>query len=72
MDNAAVEHIRTFVVGSIVVDSHVMNIKEFREFFPMNIGPEQAEDYREVENLVRGLFWNVYRPGRLRRLDDKR
>ena len=24
---------------------------------------EQAEDYREVENLVRESFWNVYRPG---------
>lgn len=24
---------------------------------------EQKEDYREVENLVRESFWNVYRPG---------
>ena len=24
---------------------------------------EQADDYREVENLVRESFWNVYRPG---------
>ena len=24
---------------------------------------EKAEDYREVENLVRESFWNVYRPG---------
>ncbi|MBR3537722.1 MAG: N-acetyltransferase, partial [Eubacterium sp.] len=24
---------------------------------------ERAEDYREVENLVRESFWNVYRPG---------
>ena len=24
---------------------------------------EKAEDYREVENLVREAFWNVYRPG---------
>ena len=24
---------------------------------------ERTEDYREVENLVRESFWNVYRPG---------
>ena len=24
---------------------------------------ERTEDYRDVENLVRELFWNVYRPG---------
>ena len=24
---------------------------------------ERIEDYREVENLVRESFWNVYRPG---------
>ncbi len=24
---------------------------------------EKTEDYREVENLVREAFWNVYRPG---------
>ncbi len=27
------------------------------------IRPEKEEDYREVENLVRESFWNVYRPG---------
>ena len=27
------------------------------------IRPERKEDYREVENLVRESFWNVYRPG---------
>ncbi|MBQ9517255.1 MAG: N-acetyltransferase [Eubacterium sp.] len=27
------------------------------------IRAEKAEDYREVENLVRESFWNVYRPG---------
>lgn len=27
------------------------------------IRSEQAEDYREVEYLVRESFWNVYRPG---------
>ena len=31
----------------------------------MNIRPEQPRDYREVENLVRESFWNVYRPGAL-------
>ena len=29
----------------------------------MNIRLERAEDYREVENLTREAFWNVYRPG---------
>jgi hypothetical protein len=24
---------------------------------------EQLKDYREVENLTREAFWNVYRPG---------
>ena len=24
---------------------------------------ERNEEYREVENLVREAFWNVYRPG---------
>ncbi len=27
------------------------------------IRPENADDYRAVENLVRESFWNVYRPG---------
>ena len=27
------------------------------------IRPERPEEYREVENLVREAFWNVYRPG---------
>ena len=27
------------------------------------IRPEEKKDYREVENLVRESFWNVYRPG---------
>lgn len=27
------------------------------------IRPEKAEDYREVENLIRESFWNIYRPG---------
>ena len=29
----------------------------------MNIRIEQPQDYREVENLTREAFWNVYRPG---------
>ncbi len=27
------------------------------------IRPEKKEEFREVENLVREAFWNVYRPG---------
>ena len=27
------------------------------------IRPEKEEEYRDVENLVREAFWNVYRPG---------
>lgn len=29
----------------------------------MNIRLDTAEDYREVENLTREAFWNIYRPG---------
>ena len=29
----------------------------------MNIRLERPEDFREVENLTREAFWNVYRPG---------
>ena len=29
----------------------------------MTIRREQAKDFREVENLTREAFWNVYRPG---------
>lgn len=29
----------------------------------MNIRLEKPDDYREVENLTREAFWNVYRPG---------
>ena len=29
----------------------------------MNIRLETPNDYREVENLTREAFWNVYRPG---------
>ena len=29
----------------------------------MNIRLEQTQDYREVENLTREAFWNIYRPG---------
>ncbi len=28
----------------------------------MNIRLENTKDYREVENLTREAFWNVYRP----------
>ncbi len=34
-----------------------MNTNEY------TIRPEKKEDRREVENLVREAFWNVYRPG---------
>ena len=27
------------------------------------IRPEETKDYREVEELIRESFWNVYRPG---------
>ena len=27
------------------------------------IRPEERKDRREVENLIRESFWNVYRPG---------
>ena len=34
-----------------------MNINDY------TIRLERTEDHREVENLVRESFWNVYRPG---------
>ena len=34
-----------------------MNKREY------TIRPETPEDHREVENLIRESFWNVYRPG---------
>jgi len=34
-----------------------MNINDY------TIRLEKAKDYREVENLIRESFWNVYRPG---------
>ncbi len=34
-----------------------MNINDY------SIRLEKQEDYREVENLIREAFWNVYRPG---------
>ena len=35
----------------------IMNTNDY------TIRSERIEDYREVENLVRESFWNVYRPG---------
>ena len=29
----------------------------------INIRSEKKEEYRQVENMVRESFWNVYRPG---------
>ena len=29
----------------------------------INIRLEKKEEYRQVENMVRESFWNVYRPG---------
>ena len=39
-------------------ESHPIN-----EIETMTIRLEQPEDYREVENLTRNAFWNIYRPG---------
>ncbi len=44
----------------------VNNIQEERKIMNKNnitIRLEKKEEYREVENLVRESFWNVYRPG---------
>lgn len=37
---------------------HVMKLEQH-----IVIRPERPEDYREVENLTREAFWNVYAPG---------
>ena len=39
----------------------VANIKN--NDITMIIRLEETKDYREVENLTREAFWNVYRPG---------
>ena len=39
------------------------NIPFFHNFASMIIRLEQPNDYREVENLTREAFWNIYRPG---------
>ena len=36
----------------------------------MNIRLETTADFREVENLTREAFWNVYRPGFFNHLDS--
>ena len=33
---------------------------------------EEKSEYREVENLVRDSFWNVYRPGCLEHMKKDR
>jgi len=30
---------------------------------PIEIRPEEPEDYRETENLTREAFWDIYKPG---------
>ena len=37
--------------------------QDSKNWIKMNIRLEKTEDYREVENLTREAFWNVYRPG---------
>ena len=41
----------------IVYGGNEMNTNDYK------IRLEKEEDYRDVENLVRESFWNVYRPG---------
>lgn len=46
------------------VSENYSNIKgKYMENSNLIIRNETKEDYREVENLVRESFWNVYRPG---------
>lgn len=40
-----------------------MGSEKGNEMGTIKIRFEQKEEYREVENLVRESFWNVYRPG---------
>ena len=43
---------------------HYDNLQNKTELYKtMNIRLEQPQDWREVENLTREAFWNVYRPG---------
>jgi putative acetyltransferase len=47
---------------------HIIIFNNYKEEKSMNkndyiIRSERKEEYREIENLVREAFWNVYRPG---------
>ena len=37
--------------------------QDSKNWIKLNLRLEKTEDYREVENLTREAFWNVYRPG---------
>lgn len=39
------------------------DISQVRHSEDLVIRLEKEDEYREVENLVRNSFWNVYRPG---------
>ena len=40
-----------------------INKRSRRQKMSINIRNEEEKDYRNVENLIRESFWNVYRPG---------
>ena len=48
-------YVAYFRVASVKAEA--MTTKDY------TVRSEEKEDYREVENLVRESFWNVYRPG---------
>lgn len=44
------------------MENHI-NITQVSHNDDLVIRLEKEDEYREVENLVRNSFWNVYRPG---------
>lgn len=46
-----------------IPQNNTNNQGEYMKNNNLTIRNEQKEDYREVENLTREAFWNVYRPG---------
>ena len=57
---------RNFALANGNILNEIPKKTHMKDFTVRN---ERPEEYREVENLVRESFWNVYRPGCLEHYD---